>query len=202
MTVHILSLAARGGEEIAVTFEIRNGEYSQTESFLVSAALVADLRLCVGETTQACYDEVSRGASLDRAVKRGLRLLGYGSCSERALCRKLTEKGIDRELAAEAVERLRQMGYLNEEADALREAERSVAKGWGKRRIAAALFAKGYSDRSVRAALDSLEDAGVDYIRLCAERIVGQAGVVPSEPAARRKLIAALPAPRSARPFA
>ena len=192
MTVTILSLSARGSEEIGVTFELRSGEHAQKETFLISAALLADLRLQVGESNQACYDAVCRGAELCRAMKRGLSILGYGSCSETTLCRKLTAKGFDREIAAEAVRELSQGGYLNGGEDALREAERCVAKYWGKRRIAATLFSKGYASDHVRDALDTLEDEGVDYAMLCAQRIRRQVGVVPSEPVARRKLIASL----------
>ena len=192
MTVTILSLSARGSEEVAVTFELREGEHSQRETFLIPVSLVVDLRLCVGECDRACYDAVCYGAEVFRAVRRGLSILGYGSCSERALCRKLMAKGTAREIAEEAVRQLSRMGYLNGGADALREAERCVAKHWGKRRIAATLFSKGYDQEYVRDALDALEDEGVEYSQLCAERIRMQVGVVPSEPAARRKLIASL----------
>lgn len=191
MTVELLSLCARNGEEIAVTFLLRQGEYTQKETFLVSAALVADLRLQTGESTQDCYDSVAYGAEVYQAVCKGLYLLGYGSCSARTLCRKLTEKGIRKEIAAEAVKELARQGYLNGHADALREAERCVAKRWGRRRIAAALFAKGYADGDVRSALTRLEEE-VDYVRLCVERIRRQIGTVPTDAAGRRKLTVAL----------
>lgn len=192
MTVTILSLAARGAEEIAATFEIRSGEHSQKESFLISAALVADLRLCRGETDRDCFDAVSHGAAVWHAVKKGLYLLGYGACSERGLCRKLIQKGIEKEIAEEAVAQLCRDGYLDPVSDALREAERCVAKLWGKRRIAAALFAKGYSDGIVRDAMNSLEDQGVDYTELCAERIRRTGSVLPADPMERRKLVSSL----------
>ena len=192
MTVLILSLSARGSEEIAVTFEMREGEYTQRDTLLVPLSLVADLGLRTGECDQSCYDALSRGAELCRAVKKGLSLLGYGSCSARALCRKLTAKGFSREISAEAVRELTEKGYLNDGNGALREAERCVEKLWGKRRIAAALYAKGYDREAVRDALDCLEEQGVEYADLCAERIRSQVGVVPSEPVAHRKLIASL----------
>lgn len=192
MTVTILSLSARGAESVAVTFELRCGEQTQRESFLLSPAQVADLGLCRGESNQACYDAVSTCARIYEAKKRGVILLGYGGCSEQALCRKLVAKGISREIAHMAVAELVSEGYVDPTADALREAERCVAKEWGKRRIVATLRAKGYADEAIRAAMYALEDAEVDFVALCAERIQKQVGVVPSEPAARQKLFASL----------
>ena len=191
MTISIVSLSARGENEVVVTFEIREGDRFQKESFLISAARMADWRLRCGETTRDCFDTVSHGAQVYGATKRGLYLLGYGACSERALCQKLIAKGVSRDVAREAVAELCQAGYINEEADAMREAERCVAKEWGKRRIVGALRAKGFSDAAIKNALNELEDAGVDYVELCVRRIRKQVGVVPSEPAKKQKLISA-----------
>ncbi len=192
MTVEIVSLAARGDEEIAVTFAIRNGEHEQKETFVVPLAMVADLRLSVGACDTDCYDAVSRGAEIGAAVKRGLYLLGYGSCSERALLRKLVSKGVAKEIAVQAVEEIGRRGYLNEDADALREAEKGVAKLWGQRRIAAALASKGYSHEAIQHALYALEDRGVEYAELCAERIRRKEGAVPTDPEDRRRMMASL----------
>lgn len=192
MTVSIVSLAARGAEEIAVTFEIRNGEYAQRETFSVQTACVAEWRLCVGESSTEQYDAVSHASELWTAMKRGLYLLGYGSCSERALRRKLVSKGIAADLAEEAVEELVRRGYLNAEEDAKREAEKCIAKCWGQRRIVATLYRKGYSKEAVTAALNALEDEEIDYVELCAEQIRRKCGTVPTEADERRRLTASL----------
>lgn len=192
MTVTLTSLAARAEDEIAVTFEIKSGDNVQKETFLVSAALVADLRLCKGETTRECFDAVAHGAKVRRAVKRGLGFLAYGSCSERTLCQKLVLKGIDRDIAQRAVLEIKKAGYLDAQADALREAERCVAKLWGKRRIAATLFSKGYDDDAVKSAMYSLEDNGIYFPDVCAERIRRFTGDIPEDRAQREKLIASL----------
>lgn len=192
MTVSIVSLAARGEDEIAVCFEIRSGEHLQKQSFTVSAAAVADLRLQTGACDRELYDAVAHESSIFSAVKKGLYLLGFGRCSEKALCRKLMAKGIDREIATEAVGELSRRGYLNAENDAKREAERQAAKLWGRRRIAAALFEKGYEQTAIVGALDALEDEGIDYIELCSERLRRTLRELPCEPDAKRKLIASL----------
>ena len=192
MTVSILSLSARGDNEVAVTFELREGEHIQKETFLISSVQMADWSLRRGESTRESYDLVSHGASVYYATKRGLYLLGYGSCSAQSLCRKLIAKGLSRDVAREAVAELSRAGYINEAADAKREAERCVAKAWGKRRVISALCAKGYSQEAIREAMNALEDDGVDYVALCVEQIRKRGGVVPSSPAERQRQIAAL----------
>lgn len=192
MTVSIASLAARGEDEICVTFEIRSGEHLQKESFTVSATAVADLRLRKGECDQALYDTVSRQAELFAAIKKGLYVLGFGRSSKKMLCRKLVMKGIDRDLAEEAVEELCRLGYLNAESDAKLEAERQAAKLWGRRRISAALFEKGYGQLEITDALNALEEDGIDYAEMCAERLRRTLKELPQTPDQKRKLKASL----------
>ena len=192
MVLTLVSLSAREGDQIAVSFEIRNGEGVQQEQFLIPTALVADLRLASGEVDRSCYDAVVRGAELHAAIKRGLRILSYGSASEKMLCRKLQMKGIRREIAEEAVAELCCQGYLNPTEDALREADRCVRKLWGRRRIVSALLEKGYPRDSIENVLDSLSNDGVDFVEVCAERIRTCVGELPTDPSDRRKLVASL----------
>ena len=190
MTVTLLSLADRGGEEISVSFEVRSGEHLQKESFLLSTAQVADLRLCVGESDQVCYDNVEYAARLHAAQKRALQILSYGSCSEKMLCRKLVMKGVDREIAEDTVVELCERGLLDSTASAVREVEKGIAKLWGRRRIAAALYEKGYSDRTVKEAMSVLSE--IDELVICVRRIEKQAGEIPTDINERKKLIASL----------
>ena len=187
MTLFLVALSARGENEVTVVFELREGDHCQRESFSVSTALVADLHLKVGECSRECFDAVAEASERYRAVKKGLYLLGFGACSRRMLCRKLTDKGFSRTIAEAAVDELSEMGYLDDGAGAFREAEICVNKCWGRRRIAATLYQKGYSDASVREALFRLEDNGVDFVELCVRRIRQGSGVVPSAPDEKRK---------------
>ncbi|MBO5938717.1 MAG: RecX family transcriptional regulator [Clostridia bacterium] len=190
MTVSVLSLAERGAEEISVTFALQSGEHIQKESFLLSVAQVADLRLHVGGCDRACYESVEYAARLHRAQKCALQILSYGDCSEKMLCRKLVMKGISREVAEDAVAELCLGGWLNPAESARREVERCVAKLWGRRRIAAALYEKGYSDATTKEAMRALSE--VDEVELCVRRIEKRTGGIPTDPADRRKLIASL----------
>ena len=192
MKISILSFSARGESDVAVTFELCEGEYTQRETFLLPISAVADMRLARGECSQDRYEEISRCAQVHQAVKRGLYLLGYGSCSPRALCGKLVAKGVLREIAEEAVDILSRDGYLNEFSDALREAERCVSKGWGERRIVETLRTKRFSQESIRCAMEQLEADGVDYVELCAELVCKRCDEIPAEPKDRQKLISSL----------
>ena len=190
MTVTLISLADRGGEEISVVFELRSGEHRQKESFLLSTVQVADLRLCVGECDRNCYDNVEYAAQLYLAEKRALQILSYGSCSEKMLCRKLVMKGIPREFAEEAVAALCGRGLLDSTASARREVEKGIAKLWGRKRIVASLYEKGYSDRTIKEAMSMLSE--IDEVEVCVRRIEKQAGEIPADLNERRKLIASL----------
>ena len=93
------------------------------------------------------------------AVRAAVRLLSYGDNSSAALCRKLRQKGVSREDAEYACARMREKGYIDDRAllsDEIR--ADACEKLWGRRRIAAALLAKGYDREAIREALSLLEE--------------------------------------------
>jgi SOS response regulatory protein OraA/RecX len=192
MKISVLSVTARGEDEIYVTLEIREGDQWQKESFLLSAKAFADLGISVGECDREEYDRISRAAEIYRALKKGLTLLSYSRCSKKALVRKLISKGFSREYAIGASDELVREGYIDEHADALREAEICVSKLWGENRIRATLYEKGYPDDAISAAMYSLEDSGVDFSEICAARLERFVDEIPSDPKEKQKLVASL----------
>ena len=192
MTVSVLSISARGEDEIAVTFEISQEEMSDRESFLLSAKAYADLGISLGECDTECYDRVAEAAEIYRAVKKGLSLLSFSRCSKKALVRKLVLKGFSKERATHAADELLQGGYIDEYADALREAELGVSKLWGENRIRASLYEKGYPEEAISAAMYSLEDNGVDFSEICAQRLERTTAAIPDDPKEKQKLVASL----------
>ena len=192
MTVSVLSISARGADEIAVTFGISQGEMSDRESFLLSAKAYADLGISLGECDTECYDRVAEAAEIYRAVKKGLSLLSFSRCSKKALVRKLVSKGFLKERATHAADELLQGGYIDEYADALREAELGVSKLWGENRIRASLYEKGYPEEAISAAMYSLEDNGVDFSEICAQRLERTTAAIPDDPKEKQKLVASL----------
>ena len=192
MTVILTSLSHHSADEIAVHFEMTDGDHTARERLIVSVAQCADLRLNTGESSERIYDEVLYSSRLHTAMKQGLSVLSYGICSERTLVKKLMARGNTREIAEAAAEELAKNGYINSASDAAREAERAAVKLWGRMRIIASLREKGYSDDAVRRALVYLQSAGVDYVENCAELIRRKYGEIPSESNERRKAVAAI----------
>ena len=192
MDVTIISLTERSDDCVAVTFLLSQGEHEDFETFLVSRARSFQLKLSVGATSTDIYDEVSYYGKLYEACKQAMNFLAYGDNSRKKLIAKLRGKGIEPEIAEEAAAELEGKGYINDIANAAREAERCVRKLWGRRRISAALYEKGYGEEASRKAIFALEDAGVDFTENCAELIRKRYGDLPTDPQEKAKLFASM----------
>lgn len=193
MKLSIISVRAKNaGEELDLVVETVSDDLTHTarDTFTLSSKQYVMLGACKGDITEALYDELAHAADVWGAVKKGVALLSYGACSEKALKMKLIRKGFDRELAVEATEQIAAMGLLNAYDDAMREAERQAARLRGKRRIAAELYRKGYETEAVNTALGALEDAGTDYVENCVRLIKKSYSAVAAEDV--KRLYAAL----------
>ena len=192
MIITITSLRARGEDEIAVSFRLSEGNNICDETFVISGADILLMKLSAGDSTREVYEEVSRAADIHYAVKRALSVLGYGACSKKNLERKLVMKQIAPDIAAEACDILEKKGYIDDSSNAVREAELCARKLWGTRRIAAAMYKKGYSESAVREAIYGLEDEGVDFVSNCARLIESRYSSIPEDRAELGKLYAAM----------
>lgn len=191
MTINITSITAKnGGAELCVRVRISNGESSETRELFLLARQYAELRPQKGEISEEFFDELAAASEVCSAVKRGMYILGYGACSGKNMVNKLRSKGFDKETAIAAAEHLCELGYINENEDAAREAERALKKGWGRRRIAAMLCEKGYRSEAVENAMDSLR--GYDFSSACTAVVRKKFGSVPKDNEQRKKLFAAL----------
>ena len=99
------------------------------------------------------------------ACRHAIRILEYGDNNARTLRDKLIRKGVSREIAAEAVERMVSLGYIREAEQARRLAVGYARRNlWGERKIVSALIAKGYSRPDADAAVKDAVDAGeIDF---------------------------------------
>lgn len=192
MEISVVSICAASGDDIAVCVLVSNGAESQREKFVISVDAYAKMGISKGEIDTDTYEALEWEAGVSSAFKRAMAILGFGSCSKRALVSKLLKKGFEREYAVAAVERADELGFIHDEQNAHREAERCVAKLWGEARIRASLIQKGYSSDVVEQALCQLEDDGVDFEENCRELIRRKYPVLPKERAELQKLIAAL----------
>ena len=195
MTLEISSIfSASAGEEIHVTFTVTDdsGTNAEKRTFVISAKQYLELGIAKGECSTEVFESVSCASDVWMAIRKGISLLSYGTCSEKALLMKLVSKGFSKEIALEAAQEIMCMGLINPDGDALRHAQKQAQKLWGKKRIISSLYEKGYSAQSVASAMQALEDEGIDYVSSCKKLIRKKYGTVPNDPKERQKLTAAL----------
>ena len=182
------------GSEICVCINIKNAEYSEIRRLVILSEQYAEMKLTKGEIDAERFDEIEEASKICSAYKKGLFLLGYGASSEKKLHYKLRTKGFDNEISSRAVKMLAKKGYIQEENDAEREAERCLSKLWGKKRILTHLYSKGFSDSAVKKAALLLEE--VDFAENCKEIILkshmAQFKEAISDPNETNKLVASL----------
>lgn len=100
-----------------------------------------------------------------RARLSALRILSYADNNERSLYRKLTAKGIGREVAAETAREMVSLGYVDEARQLDRIVTEEVSrKLTGPRKLFPKLMSKGYKSSDIEAAVDRLSAAGqIDF---------------------------------------
>ena len=191
MKIVISSITAiNGGSEVIIRVQLQGEEHIDTRELVIDTKQYAALRPEKGEIDEFAFDTLEEASDLNSAIKRGAYILGYGACSEKNMTLKLRSKGFSKEIAASAASELVSRGYINEAADAVREAEKSVKKLWGARRIIASLYEKGYSKEAIDAASKKL--ASIDFSNSCATLIKKRLGDLPEDTNERKKLYARL----------
>ncbi len=103
------------------------------------------------------WEEILADNSYISARRRAFNILGYHSVSERQLFNKLTEKGADEDTAQRVVDKMRELGLVNDEA-LLKEKVRQLSqvKKYGEKRIITDLMLKGFSKSDIQNALYEL----------------------------------------------
>lgn len=185
-----------GGEETELRFELSEGENFENTKLTVSAEMFFELSLPLTlrapvEFTPARYEHVLFLAEKNAAVKKGLNLLSFGDNTKKGLVRKLTAKGFSKTAAVEAADLLEEEGYIDESASAAALAhDLAHKKLYGRRRIVASLYSKGFLSSTAEAAI---EEAEIDFTQICRKRIDSMGGsAIFAEQEEKRKAVAAL----------
>lgn len=190
-TITIRALRAQHeGAEMLVQLLLENGEHQEQKSLVITTEQYCDFNLTRGPISEETYEKIEEAAELCRALRSGESLLSYGANSVQALTRKLIGKGYNREVAAQAAERLADYGLIDEERDMQREVEKCLRKLWGSKRISAHLWSKGYAAETMQVLPSLLAD--VDFSQNCAALIKKHYGSVPSDADEHRRMIASL----------
>jgi len=130
-----------------------DGKYSLTvtRDFWYAAGIAQG-----AELTDAEWGDFSERAGRAKALDSGLRLLAYRDHSKQELTRKLRERA-GAELAEAAVERIAEMGLLDDRRYAARLAgELSERKGYAPRRVVQELIRRGVDLDIAREAAEEL----------------------------------------------
>ncbi len=163
------------------------------ERYLVASEFFLPLGIAEGDLIDgASFDALSAADSLTAAVSKALDVLSYSNVSRKALTEKLRYKyRIGKEEAQRAADYAAERGYLDEDIQAARIAESDVrGKLWGRRRVVAELFAKGYPKEVAKRAADGISDA--DYRAALEKLIDKKVKNAPQDAAGYNKLISSL----------
>lgn len=175
---------------VSVTLE--KADKSDMICLLVSHDFCRKLHLKTGDTiSEEEYEEIRREADLNKAISRTVKILSYSDHSKAQLVKKLVAYGFSRDTAVNAAACAEERGYINENDQAARTASYyAKTKYWGKKRIAAELFMRGYERAAVLAALDGITEE--EYIRSLKRVISRKFSPIPTEYEERAKMIASL----------
>ena len=182
-------LPAASGERLLLRLLSEDGEAVTVN---ISCKTYSELALKKGELSAHVAEKLLSEADFEKAVIRGMNILGYGSNSARTLKTKLIQKGFSAPIVERAVLYLSHKGYLDESKDAARLCESMLKKCYGRRRILASLRAKGYGDEALTTAAELLDN--VDFDAICAELIKSKLKELPKDRAEMQKAIAKLTA--------
>jgi regulatory protein len=138
--------------------------------------VVARVRLGVGEELdRPRLRELGRELRRARAVDAALRAVARREQSAAELDRRLRLRGVAKTLRHETVDRLEEVGLVDDERFALRRAESLAERGHGDASIAWRLAQAGVADEDVAKALAALEPELERARRLVATRGPGAA---------------------------
>lgn len=157
--------------------------FSVDESTFADFGLHRDMEL-----SDADLEQLRKSSEYRKALNKGFTLLGVRDHSEYELYTKLL-KNFDEHTSAQAVARIRELGYLDDGAFARRYTEELLRKGKSAGEIRRRLSEKRISRETAEEILSDLE---TDERPLIAELIEGKYAVKLREPNGRQKVYAAL----------
>lgn len=141
----------------------RNKIYLDTEEIIdISPLIRQKYDLKVNDNIERFYDEISYEASLEK----GIFLISLKDRTKKEIRLKLEEKFRNKSAILQAIEKLEELGYLNDLNYAISYIE---GRTYGKNRISYNLFQKGIDKATVEKAyltLDEEKEDNVDDIKL------------------------------------
>lgn len=157
------------GAGIKISLHLENDSENERAEADITVSFEDYTELCeyikAGEIGEEMFSVLEERGRRYAAYSYGLYLLGYGECSRKKMVYKLTQKGHDRESAEAAADMLVRAGYIDE-FELIHEAMLYACheKCYGRRRIVAELYKKGFEREDIREAF-RLYEGELDYDR-------------------------------------
>ena len=193
MKIEIISVSAMSeGAEMLLSLVISNDEGKrERKKILLFTEQYLELGIRRGSILdEETFENLEKMSKLCLAMRKGSDLLSYSASSRVRLAQRLRGKGIDKESAETAVERLDEMGLINEEHDVERLVSSCVKKLWGKKKIYRELCAKGYEKEIVSRELSAICDDV--WVENCVALFRKKHKTFTNDPAVQKKIIASL----------
>ena len=179
---HVTAIRRRRPGDAAVDVVLDSGE-----TVRVHDRRVVEHRLGAGMALGAAgLDALRRAAAFDAAEVRALRLIARRPRSTAELRTRMAGWGVDEVTAAGVVERLRELGQIDDRRLAMAVAESGRARGYGRFRTAGDLGRLAVDEPAAAAALAALPDDE----RPDAERVArGRFGPPPYDDRTARRVV-------------
>lgn len=189
-TVRIERAALTDDGRASVEVFLENDFGSERLEFCLLYELWADLDLSIGDIDKESLSQIEHADRVSAAYFSACASFAFSPSSLRSLYRKLVTKGFEKNVAQEAIELVRERGFVDEAELALRRAELCVEKRWGPARIYAQLREDGFPESAISYAQEYI--SRIDFAEICATFIEKKYGEIPGERHAREKMYAAL----------
>lgn len=157
--------AKRGGR---ILLSLSDGTYLR-----VTKEIAAELGLKTGQTLDEKTIDTLRAHGGVRADEAGAAILGRRMYSESELRGKLSDRGYTEEEIGEAVEKLKEYGFLDDAAYAAALVERAAAKNQSKKALMFELSRRGIDRETASAAAETLPEASDALDELIRARLKG-----------------------------
>ena len=186
----ITAIAPSGSERVTVRVTVANPSGSESVEFSLLKVHFARLGLAVGIIDEEILPELEYYADVARAYSSACSSFAFSPSPLRAIWKKLVQKGVERDVATDAIEVLKDSGAINEIEMACRRAQLLSEKPWGRSRILAKLREDGFEEVAISEAMAALDE--VDFASNCAALIRKKFGEIPSERQELDKMYASL----------
>ena len=184
MIYRILTVKENGGAyRVAVSYEDKGSLHKRRLTVSKRDYEEADCPSVGDEVDDDVYRILCRETDVTEALERAYSLLDFSDNSEAALRQKLLRRGYLRESIDEAIATLKARNVLSDEALLSRYVVSLAEKKlYGRRKIVAALLAKGFRADDVRHALDNAVACGdVDFDAIRSRLIEKKLGASPDK---------------------